>query len=203
MDAKILRKIQVLYKKSEQLLKSGRFGDGLWPIDPFLGQFLCGLIQLYKLKNGLEIGAGVGYSTAFLTAGFEKTGGKLVSLEYFLPKVEQLEKHLNFVLGKNYEKTVQVIPSDFRKLIRHSGRAKFDFVFLDHRKNDYLPAIKMLIPYLKKGAFVCADNVLSHEKACSEYLDFVRNDKRFQSVCLPMAEGLEVTRYAVTNRGRG
>ena len=195
MNANFLMKIQLLYKKSDQLLKSGQFGEGFWPIDPFLGQFLSLLIQQYGLKNGVEIGAGVGYSTSWLAAGFRETQGKLVCLEYFFPKVEQWERHMKSLFGKDYGETVQIVPSDFRKWIRHIGRRKIDFVFLDHRKNEYLESLHLLLPHLKKGAFICADNVLSHEKACREYLDFVRTDKRFQSFVVPLEEGLEVTRY--------
>jgi len=200
MDVKFLKKIRHLYEKSDQLLISGRFGEGLWPIDPFLGQFLQQLISTYGLKNGVEIGAGVGYSSGWLVSGLLETGGKLTSLEYFLPKVEQWENHMQCLFGDQFDKTVQIVPSDFRKWILHCGQRKFDFVFLDHRKNEYLESLQMLIPHLKRGAFICADNVVSHEKACQKYLDFVRTDKRFQSFCLPIAEGLEVSRYLPAKR---
>lgn len=195
MDVKFLKKIRHLYEKSDQLLISGRFGEGLWPIDPFLGQFLQQLISAYGLKNGAEIGAGVGYSSGWLVSGFLETGGQLTSLEYFPPKVEQWGKNMKYLFGVQFDEFVQIVASDFRKWIHHSGRKKFDFVLLDHRKNEYLESLLLLLPRLKRGAFICADNVLSHERACKDYLDFVRSDDRFQSFCVPIAQGLEVTRF--------
>ena len=99
MDFRILRKIESLYKKSDQLLKSGRFGEGLWPLDPQVGQLLSTLIRSYGWKCGIEVGAGVGYSTIWLAEGFRQTSGKLLSLEYFFPKIDQLEKNLEGIFS--------------------------------------------------------------------------------------------------------
>lgn len=195
MDFRILRKIESLYKKCDQFLKSGQFGEGLWPLDPRVGQLLMNIIRAYRLQNGIEVGAGIGFSTSWLGAGFQQMGGKLVSLEYFFPKVDQLEKNLKTVLGDEYDQIVQIVPSDFRKWLKNAGREKFDFVLLDHRKNEYLECLLSLIPRLKNGAFVFADNVTSHSRECAEYLRFVKNDKRFESVTLTVAQGLELSRY--------
>lgn len=195
MSTKFLSKIESLYKKCDQFLKSGQFGEGLWPLDPQVGQLLMYIISVYRLRNGIEVGAGIGFSTSWLGAGFRQTGGKLVSLEYFFPKVDQLEKNLSSVLGNEYDQIVQIVPSDFRKWLKNADRSKFDFVLLDHRKNEYLECLLSLIPRLKQGAFVFADNVRSHEKECREYLDFVQNSNKFETVTLPLGQGLEMSRF--------
>src|SRR5690606_32151976 len=82
MERSILRMVHCLYYKSDQLLRSGEFGAGLWPVDPVVGHFLTYLITQYDLKKGVEIGAGVVYSSAWLGVGFQRTGGNLISLEY-------------------------------------------------------------------------------------------------------------------------
>jgi len=197
-----------MYQNCDKLVRTGKFGKGLWPVDPEVGQFMNWLIKFYGLKNGLEIGAGVGLSTAWLNEAFVKTMGKLLSFEYFLPKVEQWEKHMSGIFGENYEINVELVPSDFGTWIKNVGRMKYvpagtclkgrscgvDFVFFDQRKEDYLKHLKLILPRLKKGAFICADNVISHAEACQDYLDFVRKEKRFQSVCLKIGAGLELTR---------
>lgn len=194
MNKHLLRKIIGLYKKSDQLLKSGKFGGGLWPIDPQVGQLLYQLIRTFGLRSGVEVGAGIGFSTAWLAAGFRDTGGNIVSLEYFFPKVDELEKNLMSLFTEQYNKIVQIVPSDHKKWIRNMGRRKFDFVFLDHRKGQYLETLQVLLPHLKNGAFICADNVVSHAKECRVYLEFVKNDSRFSSVTLQLAQGLEISR---------
>lgn len=195
MDVQQLRKIESLYKKSDQLLKSGRFGDGLWPLDPGVGQFLALFIEQFRLKNGMEIGAGVGYSTGWLVAGLQVNGGKLTCFEYFLPKVAQLEEHLEYLFGSKYEEVAEVIPTDVEKWLVKKGRKKFDFVFFDQRKGDYLRHLQLILPRLKRGAFITADNVTSHAAECAEYLRFMKTDKRFRSVTLALGQGLEISRY--------
>jgi|CXWL01.1.fsa_nt_gi predicted O-methyltransferase YrrM len=196
MSQVFLRKLLRLYKKSDQLLKSGRFGEGLWPLDPAVGQLLHELIKTKKLTRGLEVGAGIGYSTIWFTAAFRETKGTIVSLEYFLPKVAELEKNLESFFGSDFDKIVQVVPTDIEKLIpKLSKRSKFDFIFFDQRKFDYLGHLKQLIPFLKKSAYIAADNVISHAHECQDYLKFVKSDSRFQSVTVELGQGLELTRY--------
>lgn len=196
MSPAFLRKLLSLYKKSDQLLKSGKFGEGLWPLDAGAGQLLHELIKAKKLKNGLEVGAGIGYSTIWFTSALQDTGGKLLALEYFLPKVKELEKNLKSFFGPQYHQIVQVVPTDIKKLIpKLSKRDKFDFVFFDQRKFEYLTHLKELISFFKIGAYIAADNVISHANECQDYLNFVKNDKRFESVTVEMGQGLELSRY--------
>lgn len=199
-----LSAISRLYAKEEGLLKTGQFGRGLWPVDMSIGQYMMWLIQFYGLKRGIEVGAGVGMSTSWLVAGFQYTGGKVTSFEYFPPKVREWEKNMerftlkNALVGKhgarNVQEVVELVPAEFTRWVKHSGREKIDFVFFDQRKSDYLPHLELILPKLKKGAFICADNVLSHPDASQVYLDFVRKNKRFESACLEIGAGLEVTR---------
>ena len=51
------------------------------------------------------------------------------------------------------------------------------------------------VPFLKKGAYIAAGNVTSHAKECQDYLLFLRNDKRFQTVTVEMGQGLELSRH--------
>lgn len=196
MSPLFLKKLLRLYKKSDQLLKSGKFGEGLWPLDAAVGQLLHELIKTKKLKNGLEVGAGIGYSTIWFTSALQDTGGKHLALEYFLPKVKELEKNLNSFFGPQYHQIVQVVPIDIKKLVANlSKQKKFDFIFFDQRKFEYLTHLKELIPFLKKGAYIAADNVISHANECQDYLIFVKNGKRFESVTVEMGQGLELSRY--------
>jgi len=188
-----------MYNKVDQKLGTGLFGKGLWPVDQCVGQILYSIIKLYNLKSGLEVGAGVGYSTSFLVAGFLETAGSLVSCEYFLPKVKELESNLRKIYGIQYEQVVQIVPSDVRRLNMSVVKKKFDFVFFDQRKGDYLEHLKLILPNLKRGAFICADNVISHQIECYDFLNFVRNDTRFSTVTVKIGDGLEIVRLLSRN----
>ena len=149
MDIVKYRKIECLYKNCEQLIGSGRFGKGLWPVDPGIGQFMYWLIRLNNLKYGLEVGAGVGISTAWLNEAFIVNRGKLISFEYFLPKVEQWERHMSALFGNEYESGVEMVPSEFGRWVKYAGKRRFDFVFFDQRKEHYLRHLKLILPKLK------------------------------------------------------
>lgn len=195
MNQKEFLRLQKLYQDESKLIETGKFGSGLWPIDQSLGYFLNRLIRLFDLKKGLEVGAGVGYSTIWMASAFKETAGKLASLEFFPPKVLQWEDHMKTVFGSSYLHFVDVIPSSFERASEHFGTKKFDFVFFDQRKSDYLKHLQVLLPKIKKGAFICADNVISHQEPCLEYLNFVRKDPRFSSTLIEQGAGLEVSRY--------
>ena len=188
-----LTHILSLYRDSGQLLNSGRFGRGLWPVEPEFGQLMAYLIRLFELKRGIEIGAGVGFSTAWLASAFAENGGELLTFEYFPPKIAQLERNMASLFGK-YDRFLQLYPTDIGRAIDKLGSRKFDFVFLDQRKSDYLPHLQLLLPKLKRGAFICADNVSSHVGACQPYLQFVRRNKQFESFYLDQGAGLEISR---------
>ena len=196
MQKTFLRKIENLYKKSDQLLATGKFGEGLWPLHAVTGEFLFYLIRFFKLRKGIEVGAGVGYSSAWFAAALKETRGHLLSFEYYLPKVKQWEVHMKNLFGQNFLDFVTMVPSEFEKSMGHLKRNRgfFDFVFFDQRKEDYFSHLKLLLPSLQKGCFIAADNVISHQGFCQEYLEFVKTDLRFMSVTLPIGQGLEISR---------
>lgn len=195
MQRSRLSKLLHLLNKEPHLLKTGRFGKGLWPVDSELGQWMYWLIRSEGLRSGLEVGAGVGFSTMWMAEAFRENGGKMLSCEYFMPKVEEWERMMRRFLGSNYDKNVQIVPSEFTRLLRHLRPRSIDFVFFDQRKTDYLPHLKLLLPYLKKGAFICADNILSHPDECREYLTWVRDHSCFLSETISLGAGLEITRF--------
>ncbi len=195
MDLKRFQQILQLLDKESDLLESGEFGQGLWPVDVELGQLMYWLIRLKGLKRGIEVGAGVGYSTLWIAQALQENEGKLLTLEYFPPKVAQLEKHLEAFFGKNYQDFIDLIPAGFDQAVSHFGKEKFDFVFFDQRKSDYLPHLQKLLPKLRRGAFICADNVDSHEKASASYLKFVRQDQRFESITVSEGAGLSISLF--------
>ncbi|MGC1927946.1 MAG: hypothetical protein WA667_03155 [Candidatus Nitrosopolaris sp.] len=61
---------------------------------------------------------------------------------------------------------------------------KFDMVFLDATKEEYLKYLKLVEKNLKKGAVVVADNVGVFEKSMYNYLEYVRNSGWYKSKTL-------------------
>jgi predicted O-methyltransferase YrrM len=189
MRKKLLDQMREFYARQSELMVLDCIGEGLWPVDFELGRAMYDLILKSECRFGVEVGAGVGYSTVWIGLAMKETGGLLVSFEYFPPKVELLEEHVSqFGLSE----TVEVVESDLLKGVDGVSDGA-DFVFLDARKCDYLKHLQLLLPKLKKGAVVCADNVMSHAAQLAEYLDFVRHSGYFKSGLVDIGSGMEVS----------
>ncbi len=177
-------------KVLKNIYSFGQREGGFWNISPDTGQFLYSLILQEKSKYIVEVGAGNGYSTLWLGLAVQKNKGKMVTFEFFLPKVEMCEKNLQKV---GLDEIVDVIPSNASRVIPKLKRG-VDFVFLDARKCDYLDQLKLLLPKLKKDALIVADNVSSHAKELESYLHFVRTSSLFSSKFIDLGTGLEVSK---------
>jgi predicted O-methyltransferase YrrM len=80
-------------------------------------------------------------------------------------------------------------------------------VFIDADKTNYVKYYKLLLPKVKKGGYIIADNVLwsgkvleplqkndSSTKVLLEYNQLLKNDPRVETVLLPIRDGLTVSR---------
>jgi predicted O-methyltransferase YrrM len=78
---------------------------------------------------------------------------------------------------------VTVIEGDALKVLP-GLEGEFDFVFIDAVKSDYLRYLKALEPRLKPGALVVADNVIRSAGQMRDYLEYVQDDSRYETVIL-------------------
>jgi predicted O-methyltransferase YrrM len=134
----------------------------------------------------LEIGTSNGYSTFWLSLAAAECKARVISIEVddsrFAMARENLKNKQNVHLI--HDKAENVIP----KL-----ETKFDFVFIDAGKINYIDYLRLLLPILNEKALIVADNVISHQHTVKEYLDFIKYDCRFVSITLPVDAGLEIS----------
>jgi predicted O-methyltransferase YrrM len=84
---------------------------------------------------------------------------------------------------------------------------KFDLVFIDADKENYLHYFELIVPKMNKGGIILSDNVLWSGKVLEplqkkdmstkillEYNLLLKNDPRVESVLLPIRDGLTVSR---------
>jgi predicted O-methyltransferase YrrM len=75
---------------------------------------------------------------------------------------------------------VDIIVGDALEVIpKHHG--KFDLLFIDASKEEYLSYLKCTEKRLEKGAVVIADNVGIYEHQMLDFLEYVRNQGRYRS----------------------
>ena len=70
---------------------------------------------------------------------------------------------------------------------------RFDFVFIDANKREYVKNFELIKPHLLPNAIIAADNVNSHREKVQTYLDAVMADGDFQTEILDLPAGLSVS----------
>jgi predicted O-methyltransferase YrrM len=138
------------------------------------------LIESMKAKRGIEVGAASGFGAINMGVGFERTGGHLYTLEIDPEMVKQCRDNLRKV---GLEKTVTCIEGDALKTLP-TLKGKFDFVFIDAVKRDYLKYFKIIEPKLKPGAVIVGDNVIRSARAMKDFLDYIQESPDYDTVII-------------------
>jgi predicted O-methyltransferase YrrM len=136
------------------------------------------LIECSRARRGLEIGTATGYGAMLMGLGFEKNGGRLTSID---PDSRMVKTARENIRKMKLQETVGFIEGDALAVIP-TLKGKFDFVFIDAIKGDYLKYLRAVEPKLKPGAIVVADNVIQFAKQMKGFLDAVANEPQYRTV---------------------
>lgn len=168
----------------------------------FQGRVLSMLSKLISPLNILEIGTYTGYSALCLCEGMKEHGvlhtidikEELVDFQrkYFdkSPWGNQIKQHLG--------EAIAIIPT---------LDLKFDLVFIDADKENYIHYFELIVPKMNQGGIILSDNVLWSGKVLEplqkndlstkillEYNQLLIDDPRVETVLLPIRDGLTVSR---------
>ncbi len=168
----------------------------------FQGRVLSMLSKLIRPVNILEIGTYTGYSALCLCEGMQETGQ--------LHTIDIKEELVDFQ-RKHFDKSPWG-----KQIFQHLGEAvdiiptldiKFDLVFIDADKENYLNYFELIVPKMNKGGIILSDNVLWSGKVLEplqpndlstkvllEYNRLLATDSRVETVLLPIRDGLTVSR---------
>lgn len=131
-------------------------------------------------KRGLEVGSANGFGAINMGIAFERTGGHLYTLEIDPQSVKECRENLKKV---GLENTVTCIEGDALKTLP-TLEGKFDFVFIDAVKRDYLKYLKIIEPKLKPGAVIVGDNVIRSARAMEDFLDYIQESPKYDTVII-------------------
>jgi predicted O-methyltransferase YrrM len=167
--------ISSLLRDLEQIAKS----EHLPTIGPIKGKIISDIIKRYQPTKILEIGTLHGYS-AILMMDLLFDDGKLITIE--------IDKNLADIARKNIAKAglsnkIDVINGNALEVIPTLTGYKFDLIFLDAAKSEYLQYLRLLEEkhLMKKDSVVVADNVILFENEMKDYLEYVRSSDRYKS----------------------
>lgn len=166
------------------------------------GRILSMLAKMIQPTNVLEIGTFTGYSALCLAEGLTENG-TLDTIEID----DELEDFIleNFSLSP-FEGKIKLHIGDAKTIIPTLNKI-YDLVFLDADKYHYSDYFELVLPKLRKGGFIIADNTMwsgkvveelkHNDKQTEEILHFnekVKQDKRVEKVILPVRDGLTLIR---------
>ena len=73
---------------------------------------------------------------------------------------------------------------------------KFDFVFMDANKSEYVDYFNLVKPHLTEKAIIVADNITSHPEKVQPFIDAVSEDKDFRYEIVEI-EGGQLIAYKI------
>ena len=120
--------------------------------------FLKTLLLLKKPKKILEVGTAVAYSSLVMAEVLEgKT--KISTIENYEKRVLEAKKN---IADSNYSNTIHLIEEDASKVLKElvEKEEKYDFIFMDAAKGQYINWLEPVIKLLNKEGVLCSDNVL-------------------------------------------
>ena len=164
-------------------------------------QFLQTLIKISDIKKVLEIGSFTGFSALSMALSLPDDGF-LISLD---KNTEFSKKAKTFYDKANANKITQIIKPAIESLkdLENSKR-KFDLVFIDADKENYVNYYEKSIELIDKNGLIIIDNVLWHgevadksnndkfTKIIKDFNKHIKDDNRVTKNILPIGDGLTI-----------
>ena len=169
------------------------------------GQIMRMLVQTSRASRILELGTFTGYSAICLASAMPD-GGHLDTLE--------INDELEDLILEGFERAgladvIDLHIGDCKETLRRfreEGR-EYDLVYMDANKREYPEYYELVFDMVRPGGLILADNVLWDGKVCEDpmpqdkqtlgiarFNDMVTEDRRVESVILPLRDGLNLIR---------
>lgn len=173
---------------SQTLAELEKTQKEFWNIPRKTGVLINTFIKMMNIKSVLEIGTSNGYSGLWIAKALKETGGKLTTIEYYDKRqsvaIENFKKCGVFDLVRPLQGSAcEVIES-------LDESEKFDFVFIDANKREYVKYFELVKPHLTEKALIIADNIISHAQKVQTFIDAVDADDEFQYEIVEVPGGI-------------
>lgn len=171
-----------------------------------VSQLLIFISKILSPTNILEIGTFTGYSAISLAQGL-KADGVLDTLEI---NDELQELILEGFSKAGLKEKINLIVGNALESLKHLPSNHYDMVYIDANKREYPQYYKMVVPLVKSGGVIIADNVLwdgklfdiseqeqindQQLKGIVEFNSIVKEDPRVENFILPVRDGLNIIR---------
>ena len=205
LDEYILRHIDAegnylhaLWRDTQLRLAYGQMASG-----HLQGRMLKMLVRMIRPRRLLELGTFSGYSALSMAEGLED-GAELHTVEVF----DELEDFLRqWIGGSPWADSIHLHIGDSLDIVPRMDMV-WDMVFVDADKRHYADYYRMLMPRIRPGGYLIADNTLWYghvleqhpresdlqTRGIQAFNDMVAADPHVEKVILPLRDGLTVIR---------
>ncbi|MFM8805810.1 MAG: O-methyltransferase [Sphingomonadales bacterium] len=166
---------------------------------PLQGQFLSLFSRLLRPAAVLEIGTYTGYSAICLAKGL-RSDGQLHTIEL---REAEASVARQFFDRSSYAHQLHLHQGDARSVLP-GLTFSWDLVFLDADKVSYTDYFNMILPRVRPGGFILADNVFFHgqvfapalhgksAKAIAAFNEYIKGHPDVEVLLLPIRDGISV-----------
>lgn len=199
--------LHALWRDTQLRLSYGQMASG-----HIQGRLLKMLVRMVAPQRVLELGTFSGYSALSMAEGLAD-GAELHTFEIFDEQEDFLRPWFE---GSPYAGRIHLHIGDALKLVPQMD-IEWDLVFIDADKRQYVDYYEMVLPRLRPGGYIIADNTLWYGRVTETntrqsdlqtlgikaFNDLVANDARVEKCIIPVRDGLTLIRKKgnVDNQG--
>lgn len=162
----------------------------------YLGQYLKMMSMILQPDSVLEIGTFTGYGALCLMEGLAP-GGKVMTIESDAGNARIAEQHLSASIASQ---RVVLKRGDALEVLEGLDE-EWDLVFIDAAKRQYIKYYEIVLPQLRRGGVILADNVLWKGKVgrpdndklglgLDAFNQYVFKDERVDNIIIPIDDGV-------------
>lgn len=165
------------------------------------------ILNIKKPNKILEIGTAVGYSAIKFSQYLKGDNSKIKTIEISDKMYEIACKNINEM---GLQEKIEIVHADATKYLYEidENNEKFDVIFIDAAKGQYLVFLENAIRLANKDAVIIADNVYFKGRVLSgynehrhrtatnrlrEYIRLIQDDDRLNSTVLDVGDGVAIS----------
>ena len=197
-----IKKVNPVYfdeKTESVLVELEKTQKEFWNLDRQSANFLNTLIKINNSKNVLEIGTSNGYSGIWILKALEELGfGKLTTIEFWEKRQSIARNNFKICCPNSKPKakigSAIVVLEDLEEEINKGKIEKFDFVFIDANKKEYIEYFKIIDKITTNNVVILADNILSHYEKVENYVQTLFDHPNYQSQIIDIGAGMMLSK---------
>ena len=148
------------------------------------GEFLALMAAMAPEGKYIEIGTSGGYSTLWIALACRQLGRRITTYE-LLDRKFQIAKET--FQSTEMTEVVEQVQGDARVFL--SDLSDISFCFLDAEKDLYYECYDLVVPRMKSGGILIADNAIDHRETLEPMLQHALSDSRVDAMIVNIQNG--------------